>query len=127
MPDEGEGAITQAVRDPEVKVIVLRGAGRAFCAGYDFGGGFHHWDELLSADGEWDPGKDFIGTTSTGTARRGRIRQARPTASGSQRRTRITRPALRGVARSRVRVGAVGGGKSRSVGGAAVASGVDVA
>jgi enoyl-CoA hydratase/carnithine racemase len=66
MPDEVEGAITQAVRDPEVKVIVLRGAGRAFCAGYDFGGGFHHWDELLSTDGEWDPGKDFIGTISTG-------------------------------------------------------------
>ena len=34
-----------AVRDPAVKVIVVRGAGRAFCAGYDFGGGFHHWDE----------------------------------------------------------------------------------
>jgi enoyl-CoA hydratase len=68
MPDEVEGAITQAVRDPEVKVIVLRGAGRAFCAGYDFGGGFHHWDELLSTEGEWDPGKDFIGTTSQALA-----------------------------------------------------------
>src|ERR687884_1961820 len=64
MPDELEAAVTEAVRDSEVKVIVLRGAGRAFCAGFDFGGGFHHWDELLATDGEWDPGKDFIGVTS---------------------------------------------------------------
>jgi enoyl-CoA hydratase len=64
MPDEVEAAVTAAVRDPEVKVIVLRGAGRAFCAGYDFGGGFHHWDELLTTDGRWDPGKDFAMATA---------------------------------------------------------------
>jgi enoyl-CoA hydratase len=64
MPDEVEAAVHAAIRDTEVRVIVLRGAGRAFCAGYDFGGGFHHWDELLRTDGEWDPGKDFIGNTS---------------------------------------------------------------
>ncbi|HEX6116424.1 MAG TPA: crotonase/enoyl-CoA hydratase family protein [Solirubrobacterales bacterium] len=68
MPDEVEGAVHAAIRDPEVRVIVLRGAGRAFCAGYDFGGGFHHWDELLTDDGEWNPGKDFIGTTSQALA-----------------------------------------------------------
>ena len=45
MPDELEAAVGVAVRDPEVKVIVVRGAGRAFCAGYDFGGGFEHWGE----------------------------------------------------------------------------------
>jgi enoyl-CoA hydratase len=59
MPDEFEAAIAQATLDPAVKVIVLRGAGRAFCAGYDFAGGFHHWDEALTTDGRWDPGKDF--------------------------------------------------------------------
>jgi len=64
MPDEVEAAVHVAIRDPGVRVIVLRGAGRAFCAGYDFGGGFHHWDDLLGTDGEWDPGKDFIGNTS---------------------------------------------------------------
>jgi enoyl-CoA hydratase/carnithine racemase len=64
MPDELEAAVTSAVKDPAVKVIVLRGAGRAFCAGFDFSGGFHHWDEGLTTDGEWDPGKDFIATTS---------------------------------------------------------------
>ena len=41
-------------------MIVLRGAGRSFCAGYDFGGGFHHWDEMITTDGRWDPGKDFV-------------------------------------------------------------------
>jgi enoyl-CoA hydratase len=64
MPDEVEDAVGQATRAPAVKVIVVRGAGRAFCAGYDFGGGFHHWDEGLTTDGEWDPGKDFVAATA---------------------------------------------------------------
>jgi enoyl-CoA hydratase len=68
MPDEVEAAVHAAIRDAAVRVIVLRGAGRAFCAGYDFGGGFHHWDEMLTDDGEWNPGKDFIGTTSQALA-----------------------------------------------------------
>jgi enoyl-CoA hydratase len=68
MPDEVEAAVGLAVADPEVKVIVLRGAGRAFCAGYDFGGGFHHWDEQMTTDGEWDPGKDFVFATAPGLA-----------------------------------------------------------
>src|ERR671921_1165208 len=59
MPDELEQAVEAAVRYPEVRVIVLRGAGRSFCAGFDFGGGFHHWDEALNTNGRWDPGKDF--------------------------------------------------------------------
>jgi enoyl-CoA hydratase len=67
MPDEIEAAVHAAVRDRDVRVIVLRGAGRAFCAGFDFGEGFHHWDEGLTTDGEWDPGKDFMMTTSPAT------------------------------------------------------------
>jgi enoyl-CoA hydratase/carnithine racemase len=66
MPDEFDAAVREATLDREVKVIVLRGAGRAFCAGYDFGGGFHHWDEMLTTDGRWDPGKDFIGASAYG-------------------------------------------------------------
>jgi enoyl-CoA hydratase len=64
MPEEVESAIYAALVDREVKVIVLRGAGRAFCAGFDFGGGFHHWDEMVTTEGRWDPGKDFAGATS---------------------------------------------------------------
>ncbi len=68
MPDEVERAVEAAVGDAGVKVIVVRGAGRAFCAGYDFGGGFHHWDAALNTDGEWDPGKDLIGATAQALA-----------------------------------------------------------
>jgi enoyl-CoA hydratase len=64
MPDEVQACVGQAVRDASVKVIVVRGAGRSFCAGYDFGEGFHHWDEWLNTDGAWDPGKDFAMATS---------------------------------------------------------------
>jgi len=66
MPEEIESALARAVADPQVKVVVLRGAGRAFCAGFDFGGGFHHWDEALTTDGAWDPGKDFMVATAQG-------------------------------------------------------------
>ncbi|HMH48287.1 MAG TPA: crotonase/enoyl-CoA hydratase family protein [Solirubrobacteraceae bacterium] len=64
MPDELEAAVHRAIADAQVKVIVLRGAGRAFCAGFDLGGGFHHWDEALTTDGQWDAGKDFAMATS---------------------------------------------------------------
>jgi enoyl-CoA hydratase len=64
MPQELEAAVERASADPEVKVIVLRGAGRAFCAGFDFAGGFHKWDDELTTDGAWDAGKDFAVATS---------------------------------------------------------------
>ena len=67
MPDEVEDAVNTAVRDDSVKVIILRGAGRAFCAGYNFAGGFQY-GELLSTDGRWDLGKDMIYTTSHATS-----------------------------------------------------------
>ena len=64
MPDEIEAAVNEAVRDEAVKVIVLRGAGCAFCGGFNFGDGFHHWDKHLTTDGKWDPGKDFVMATA---------------------------------------------------------------
>jgi enoyl-CoA hydratase len=64
MPDEFEAAIELAVRDPIVKVVILRGAGRSFCAGYDFGEGFHLWDDAITTNGAWDSGKDFAWATS---------------------------------------------------------------
>jgi enoyl-CoA hydratase len=68
MPDEIEAAVNGAVADPNVKVIVVRGAGRSFCAGFDFGGGFHQWDPGLTTNGEWDPGKDFMFSTAPALA-----------------------------------------------------------
>ena len=68
MPRELETAVHDAIADADVKVIVLRGAGRSFCAGFDFGEGFHHWDEGLTTDGAWDPGKDFVGATAPSLA-----------------------------------------------------------
>jgi enoyl-CoA hydratase len=59
MPEEIEHAFAAVVRDERIKVAVLRGAGRAFCAGFDFGRAFGGWAESLNTDGAWDPGKDF--------------------------------------------------------------------
>ncbi len=64
MPDEVDDAVTRATLDAGVKVIVVRGLGRSFCAGYDFSGGFEHWGEALETDGRWDPGKDFVMATA---------------------------------------------------------------
>ncbi len=68
MPDEVQDTVHRAVADPAVKVIVLRGIGRSFCAGYDFGDGFHHWDQGITTDGQWDPGKDFVAQTAPSLA-----------------------------------------------------------
>jgi len=64
MPEELERCVIEANRDPAVKVLVLRGAGRAFCAGFDFSDGVSAWSGLLESDGRWDPGRDLIGVTS---------------------------------------------------------------
>jgi enoyl-CoA hydratase len=68
MPEEIEAAVESAVRDAQVRVIVLRGAGRSFCGGFDFGDGFHHWDEQITTDGAWDAGKDFVFATAAALA-----------------------------------------------------------
>jgi enoyl-CoA hydratase len=64
MPDELEEAVVAANRDPAVRVIILRGAGRAFCAGFDFSQNLGHFKDALSTGGRWDPGKDFFYTTT---------------------------------------------------------------
>ena len=68
MPDEFEQAMQIASRDEDVKVIVVRGAGRSFCGGYNFGGGFHHWDDAITTDGRWDPSRDASWGTNTFTS-----------------------------------------------------------
>jgi enoyl-CoA hydratase len=68
MPEEFEAAIMLAVKDASIKVIILRGAGYSFCAGYDFGEGFHLWDEHITTNGAWDAGKDFAWSTAQALA-----------------------------------------------------------
>ncbi len=64
MPDEFEAAMGEADGDGDVKVVIVRGAGRSFCAGYDFGEDFEAFDEQITTDGAWDPGKDFVFATA---------------------------------------------------------------
>jgi enoyl-CoA hydratase len=70
MPDELEQAVVEANADHEVRVMILKGAGKAFCAGFDFSenlGHFSGWG-IPSGHESWDPGRDMIATTSPFTA-----------------------------------------------------------
>ena len=69
MPREIRRAVEAANGDDRVHVIVLAGAGKAFCAGYDLkkyaegskdrrrGGGEDRWNQAMP----WDPMKDYRG------------------------------------------------------------------
>jgi enoyl-CoA hydratase len=55
-------AVGAANEDSSVKVIVLSGAGRAFCAGYDLDWGTKAEDASQRAmSGQWDPVRDYLG------------------------------------------------------------------
>ena len=58
MPGEIRRAIEAANGDDAVHVIVLQGAGRAFCAGYDLKQ-YAEGDTPLIQDMPWDPMRDF--------------------------------------------------------------------
>ncbi|MEO0360260.1 MAG: crotonase/enoyl-CoA hydratase family protein [Pseudomonadota bacterium] len=60
LPGLLEAAIARAAADPKVHVVVLSGAGRAFCAGYDLA----HYAERNGSNEvtqpmPWDPMKDY--------------------------------------------------------------------
>lgn len=63
MLDELEHAVSRATTDPKVKVILLQGAGRSFCAGFNFSDGFHQWDGTIATEDKWDAGKDMVMVT----------------------------------------------------------------
>jgi len=58
---ELEEAVRRANGDPDVRVIVLRGAGRAFCAGYDLQTAPQAEANVQERTGGWDPVLDFRG------------------------------------------------------------------
>jgi enoyl-CoA hydratase len=59
LPDELERALAEANADLDVRVIILKGAGRAFCAGFDLSPGLYTGPAM----GEWDPTLDYMMTT----------------------------------------------------------------
>ena len=70
MPEEIEKALAEANADQEVRVIILKGAGKAFCAGFDFSDGLEHfkgWGGQIGNE-SWDPGNDMIMVTNPFTA-----------------------------------------------------------
>src|SRR3972149_9648805 len=58
MTEELERAVGEANANPRVRVIVLRGAGRAFCAGFDLEPG------LFTGPRPWEPVADYSFTTT---------------------------------------------------------------
>jgi enoyl-CoA hydratase len=62
MTRELREAVAAANDDDTVRVIVLSGAGRAFCAGYDLDWGTKAEDANQKAQGgQWDPVRDYLG------------------------------------------------------------------
>jgi enoyl-CoA hydratase len=63
MPREIRAAVEAAERDPDVHVIVVKGAGKGFCGGYDLKKFAERSDGDASGGQEmpWDPTVDFAG------------------------------------------------------------------
>ena len=56
--EDFEAALARALADDEVRVVRLRGAGSAFCAGYDIGWGSESM-QAAEAGAPWDPIADY--------------------------------------------------------------------
>jgi enoyl-CoA hydratase/carnithine racemase len=56
--EDFDAALARALDDAEVRVVRLRGAGGAFCAGYDIGWGSASMQEAEAGE-PWDPAADY--------------------------------------------------------------------
>jgi len=56
--EDFDAALARGLDDPEVRVVRLRGAGSAFCAGYDIGWGSASMQEAEAGE-PWDPAADY--------------------------------------------------------------------
>lgn len=61
-----DDGLRNANQDPDVKVIILQGAGDNFCGGFDFSGGLEHYDGIRERD--YDPGMDVHWVTNRYTS-----------------------------------------------------------
>ncbi|RMA42569.1 crotonase/enoyl-CoA hydratase family protein [Rhodophyticola porphyridii] len=59
MPGELAAAVARADADPEVHVILLSGAGKAFCAGYDLAHYAADPNNRITQEMPWDPIRDY--------------------------------------------------------------------
>ena len=59
MPGEIREAVESADEDPRVHVVILTGAGRAFCAGYDLRKFAERAEDPHTQEMPWDPTVDF--------------------------------------------------------------------
>ena len=59
MPGEIAAAVAEANADRKIHVIVLAGAGRAFCAGYDLVEYAERKTPLIQSEMPWDPMRDY--------------------------------------------------------------------
>lgn len=66
MIEQMNDALRDANRDDAIKVIILQGAGDAFCGGFDFSGGLEHYPGITE-DG-YDPGVDHHFVTNQYTS-----------------------------------------------------------
>ena len=66
MPEEIEKALEMANFDEDVRVVILKGAGKAFCAGFDFSEDLEHFEDWGGQAGSqaWDPGRDMMMVTN---------------------------------------------------------------
>ena len=59
LPRDLQRAVEQADSDPDIHVIVLSGAGHAFCAGYDLAHYAQDPDNKITQPMPWDPMQDY--------------------------------------------------------------------